>query len=117
MAPIPSGLTGTPDFQALFESAPGLYPVLEPDLAIAAVSNAYLQATMTQRAEILGRNIFDVFPDPPDDPTATGVGDLRAVRTVYARRGFLDQSARQDAAPLTVEVRPLQPVRTDGDQA
>ena len=58
----------TPDFRALFESAPGLYLVLTPDLTIVAVSDAYLQATMAKRAEILGRRFFDVFPDNPDDP-------------------------------------------------
>ena len=41
-------LTREPDFQALFESAPGLYLVLTPDLTIVAVSDAYLRATMTQ---------------------------------------------------------------------
>lgn len=66
------------DFKALFESAPGLYLVLDPDLNIVAVSEAYLRATMTKRAEILGRGIFDVFPDNPDDPAATGVANLRA---------------------------------------
>lgn len=74
-APLP---TSTPDFKALFESVPGLYLVLDPDLKIIAVSNAYLQATMTRRESILGRGIFDVFPDNPDDPSATGVGNLRA---------------------------------------
>jgi signal transduction histidine kinase/DNA-binding response OmpR family regulator len=68
----------TPDFQALFQSAPGLYLVLTPDLNIVAVSDAYLRATMTKREEILGRRIFDVFPDNPDDPSATGVRNLRA---------------------------------------
>jgi PAS domain S-box-containing protein len=68
----------TPDFQTLFQSAPGLYLVLTPDLNIVAVSDAYLRATMTQREEILGRGIFDVFPDNPDDPSATGVRNLRA---------------------------------------
>jgi len=67
-----------PDFQTLFESAPGLYLVLEPDLTIAAVSDAYLRATMTERAAILGRGIFDVFPDNPEEPEATGVENLRA---------------------------------------
>ena len=33
---------------------------------------------MTRRQEILGRGIFDVFPDNPDDPAATGVSNLRA---------------------------------------
>lgn len=65
------------NFQWLFESAPGLYLVLLPDLTIVAVSNAYLQATMTKREDVLGRNLFDVFPDNPDDPAATGVSNLR----------------------------------------
>src|ERR1700745_2254921 len=67
-----------PDFQALLQSAPGLYLVLTPDLNIVAVSDAYLRATMTRREEILGRGIFDVFPDNPADPAATGVKNLRA---------------------------------------
>ncbi|MBP3956165.1 PAS domain S-box protein [Gemmata sp. G18] len=67
-----------PDFRLLFESAPGLYLVLLPDFTIVAVSDAYLRATMTARAAVLGRGIFDVFPDNPDDPTATGVRNLRA---------------------------------------
>ena len=68
----------TPDFRVLFESAPGLYLVLTPDLKIVAASDAYLCATMTKRNEILGREMFDVFPDNPDEPTATGVRNLRA---------------------------------------
>ncbi|HEV3257379.1 MAG TPA: ATP-binding protein, partial [Gemmataceae bacterium] len=67
-----------PDFRELFESAPGLYLVLTPDLIIVAVSDAYLRATMTAREQILGRGLFEVFPDNPDDPTATGVRNLRA---------------------------------------
>src|ERR1700722_13959850 len=38
-----------PDFRALFESAPALYLVLDPDLRIVAVSDAYCRATMTRR--------------------------------------------------------------------
>jgi signal transduction histidine kinase/DNA-binding response OmpR family regulator len=67
-----------PDFKSLFESAPSLHLVLTPDLTIVAVSDAYLSATMTKRAEILGRGIFDVFPDNPDDPEASGAKNLRA---------------------------------------
>jgi len=77
-APKGSQRLPAPDFRALFESAPGLYLVLTADLRIVAVSNAYLAATMTARPDILGRGIFDVFPDNPDDPAATGVRNLRA---------------------------------------
>ncbi len=66
------------DFQTLFESAPGCYLVLTPDLTIVAASDAYLRATKTERAQILGRPLFEVFPDNPDNPQADGVSKLRA---------------------------------------
>jgi PAS domain S-box-containing protein len=77
-----------PDFQALFEAAPNLYLVLRPDLQIVAVSDAYSRATMTERGSILGRNLFEVFPDNPDDPAASGVSNLRAslARVLQFRR-------------------------------
>jgi signal transduction histidine kinase len=65
-----------PDFRVLFESAPGLYLVLDPELRILAASDAYLAATKTVREEILGCGVFDVFPDNPDDANATGEGNL-----------------------------------------
>lgn len=67
-----------PNFQELFEALPGLYVVLDRDFRIVAVSDAYLAATMTRREEILGRELFEVFPDNPDDPTASGVDNVRA---------------------------------------
>lgn len=78
---------GEPDFKVLFESLPGLYLVLDPELHIVAVSDAYAQATMTKREEILGRPMFQVFPDNPDDPHATGVRNLSAsLRRVLRNR-------------------------------
>lgn len=67
-----------PDFRALFENSPGLYLVLAPDLEIVAVSDAYLLATMTRRKEIVGRGLFEVFPDNPEDPRADGEKNLKA---------------------------------------
>src|SRR5579862_6447360 len=76
-----------PDFRALFQAVPGLYLVLTPDFRIVAVSDAYLSATMTERDAILDRGIFDVFPDNPDDPAATGVRNLReSLQRVVAHR-------------------------------
>jgi PAS domain S-box-containing protein len=67
-----------PDFRVLFESLPGLFLVLDPDLYIVAVSDAYLQATLTQRNKIIGRHLFEVFPDNPDDPSADSIRNTRA---------------------------------------
>lgn len=65
-----------PDFRAIFEAVPDLYLVLTPDLRIVAASDAYLEATMTRREDVLGRQMFDVFPDNPDEANATGVNNL-----------------------------------------
>src|SRR5437879_12771033 len=67
----------TPDFESLFQSAPGLYRVLTPHFNIVAVSDAYLRATLTKREDILGRRDFAVFPDNPTDPLASGVRSRR----------------------------------------
>ena len=70
-------MTEAPDFKLLFESAPDLYMVLSPTFRIIAVSDAYLRATLTERSTMVGRGLFDVFPDNPDDPAADGVRNLR----------------------------------------
>jgi CheY-like chemotaxis protein len=78
------------DFRAFFEAAPGLFLVLRPDLIIAAVSDAYLHATMTDRATIVGRDIFAVFPDNPEELEATGTRNLRASLERVLKTGAAD---------------------------
>ena len=67
-----------PDFRLLFECAPNLNVVLSPELKIVAVTDAYLKATLTTRDEIVGKYLFDAFPDNPADVSANGVSNLRA---------------------------------------
>jgi PAS domain S-box-containing protein len=67
-----------PDFRALFDATPSPYLVLATDFTIISVNKAYLRATRTFYEEIIGRNIFEVFPDNPHDPAASGVANLRA---------------------------------------
>jgi len=81
------------DFRALFESVPGLYLVLDPEVNIVAVSDAYCRATTTRREDILGRAIFDVFPDNPDDPAADGVRHLRVSLQRVLQNGVADAMA------------------------
>jgi PAS domain S-box-containing protein len=69
------------DLQRIFEAAPGCFLVLAPDIprfTILAVTDAYLEATKTRRSEILGKGVFEVFPDNPDDPADKAVGYARA---------------------------------------
>lgn len=63
---------------ALLAAVPNPYLILAPDFTIVAVSDSYLRETLTRREDILGRHIFEVFPDNPDDPQAHAVANLRA---------------------------------------
>ncbi|HEX4292958.1 MAG TPA: PAS domain-containing protein [Rhizomicrobium sp.] len=67
----------SPDYAALFDKTPGLYVVLDTSFAIVAANDAYCAATMTIRADIVGRPLFQVFPDNPGDSAADGVHNLR----------------------------------------
>ena len=68
------------DYVHLLRSVPALYLVLEPrePFVILDASDSYLRATLTVREQIVGRPLFEVFPDNPGDPAATGVTNLRA---------------------------------------
>jgi PAS domain S-box-containing protein len=63
-------------YRLLFEASPTPFLVLTPEFKIVAVSDSYLRATMTRRHDIVGRGLFEVFPDNPNDPAATGVQNL-----------------------------------------
>jgi signal transduction histidine kinase len=95
----------SPDFRAVFESAPELYLLLTEDLTIVAASNAYLRATMTRREEIVGRGLFEVFPDNPNDPMATGTHNLRASL----------ERVRQDRVPDVMAVQKYDVRRPESD--
>jgi signal transduction histidine kinase len=69
------------DFRLLFESSPDILLVLLPDaprFTLVAATDARLLATHTTREGTFGRGLFEVFPDNPDDPEATGTNNLRA---------------------------------------
>ena len=69
------------DYRDVFLAAPNPYLLLRADaprFTIAAVNAAYLEATATDRAAMIGHGLFEIFPDDPADGAATGVSDLRA---------------------------------------
>ena len=89
------GSSVDPDFRALFEAAPGKFLVLTPELQIVAASDAYLEATMTRREEILGRHVFAVFPENPDDPATEAQRNSAASFERVRREGVADAMPMQ----------------------
>ncbi|MFJ9904624.1 ATP-binding protein [Streptomyces sp. NPDC101152] len=83
-----------PDFRLLFDATLSPLLVLSPDFTIVEVNRAYLTATRTDRG-IVGRPVFDVFPDNPDDPSADGVANLRRSLETVVASGRTDTMALQ----------------------
>ncbi|HEY3278771.1 MAG TPA: PAS domain-containing protein [Syntrophorhabdaceae bacterium] len=94
-----TAIAGSPvppsDYRALFETTPDPCLVLDTGLDIVEVNDAYLRVTMTKRAEIIGRHIFDVFPDNPEEADPTGVRNLSASLERVLREGRTDTMALQ----------------------
>jgi PAS domain S-box-containing protein len=74
-----SGLS--PEMLKIFESLPNYYLVLSRGLDILTASDRYLQLTGKQRNQIVGRNVFEIFPEKPDwtDQDGGMTGSLREV--------------------------------------
>ncbi len=69
------------DFRLLFEQSPEVLLVLLPDApryTMVAATEARLHVTHTTREQTIGRGLFEIFPDNPDDPNATGTANLRS---------------------------------------
>jgi PAS domain-containing protein len=73
------------DFAAVYRDLPIPVLLLTPEFDIADMNLAYLRAAGRTREELLGRNVFDAFPDNPSNSRASGVRDLDAsLRRVLA---------------------------------
>jgi PAS domain-containing protein len=73
------------DFEDVFRHLPIPVLLMTPDFDIADTNLAYLQVAGRTREELLGRNVFEAFPDNPSDPNASGVRDLgESLRRVRA---------------------------------
>ncbi|OBG70598.1 PAS domain-containing protein [Mycobacterium sp. E3305] len=72
---------------AWFQSKWSPYLLADADLRIRAVNSACERVSGHPREELLGHQLFDVFPDNPADPEADGVANVSASLEWVFRRG------------------------------
>jgi hypothetical protein len=70
----------------VFDAQPTAMLLLDTDLRIRAVNRAYEAAVQRSAEDLLGVDLFEAFPDNPDDPDADGVEKLAASFELAARR-------------------------------
>ena len=87
--------TDSIDYSAVFQALPGMVALLTPDLVYADVNEEFLRMAGRRREELVGRYLFDVFPDNPNDPAATGMRNLAASLRRVLETGERDSMALQ----------------------
>jgi PAS domain S-box-containing protein len=65
------------DYQVVFRTLPSALALVTPDGVILDVNEGYLEAAGRTREHVLGRNLFELFPENPDDPGDVGPAQLR----------------------------------------
>jgi PAS domain S-box-containing protein len=82
-------------FLSIFNALPGAYLLLSPTLIIEAASDDYLAATLSQRENLIGKHMFEAFPDNPEIPDANGVSNLRSSLLQVLATGKPHEMAQQ----------------------
>jgi len=67
----------TINYREVFRTTPGAMALLTPDGVILDVNDGYVEACGRRREQLLGRNLFDAFPQNPDDPGVLGPSQLK----------------------------------------
>lgn len=69
------------DFFQLFDRLPNAFMVLDRELKYVAANQAYLRATDTELANLVGRYVFDVFPESEANTAMLGASFRRVLAT------------------------------------
>ncbi|CCK31737.1 magnesium or manganese-dependent protein phosphatase [Streptomyces davaonensis JCM 4913] len=83
------------DYGAVFQALPGMVALLTPELIYADVNEDFLLMTGRSREDLVGRYLFDAFPDNPNDSAATGMRNLAASLQRVVATGERDVMALQ----------------------
>ena len=65
------------DFELVFQLTPGMCLVLDPGFTVLAQNEEHARVTLSIAKDVVGKNLFAVFPDNPNHNSADGVSTVR----------------------------------------
>ena len=76
-SPPPPGVSD-PDFLSMLEESPNLVMIIDPSpgLRIVYMNQAFADATLVTREDAVGRELFELYPDNPEEVNADGISKL-----------------------------------------
>lgn len=75
------------DYARLFAAVPAACVVLDRELGIVALNDAYAEVTGREAAELIGRDFFEAYPPEPREPTSHGAEVQRQALQLVLRTG------------------------------
>ncbi len=83
------------DYMSVFRHLPVPVMLMTADQVIVDANEAYCDLSGRTRADLVGRSVFEAFPDNPAEPGATGSANLAASLSRVAETGECDVMALQ----------------------
>lgn len=83
------------DYAAVFQALPGMVALITPALVYADANDEFLRVSGRRRDQVVGRHLFEVFPDNPENPGANGMRNLEASLRRVMATGERDAMALQ----------------------
>ncbi|MET0719820.1 MAG: PAS domain-containing protein, partial [Tardiphaga sp.] len=78
------------DYTALFRVSPFPYLVMDINLMIVGASGTYLRSVKRTEEDIVGKYLFDAFPEDPDDPESTNAAEVKGSIARALAKGLPD---------------------------
>jgi PAS domain-containing protein len=89
------------DYRLVFDAMPGMCLILDGAFRIVAQNADHAKATLSKNKDIVGKGLFEVFPDNPADYHAYGVATVREslVKVMQTRAPDVMPTIRYDVQP------------------
>jgi PAS domain-containing protein len=82
-------------YRELFEKTPIIGFVVDEQMRIVAITDRCVSASGFVREDVIGRDVFETFPDNPGDPSANGTQVLRTSLERAFATGMPERLPRQ----------------------
>lgn len=91
-----------PDYRLIFEAMPGMCLLLDTTFKIIAQNEEHAKATLTTDKSVIGKRLYEAFPDNPADLYDSGISAVRQSLLNVMKTG------KRDVMPIIrYDVKPI----------